>query len=54
MSGEGRVFELVNNGDGTYTSTTLVNFSGTDGEFPMAGLITDAGPHVDGPDDVSA
>ncbi len=39
--GDGTVFELVNNGSGSYTFTTLTNFNGTDGYGPQ-GLIIDA------------
>jgi hypothetical protein len=41
-SNDGTVFELVNNGNGSYTPITLVNFDGTDGANPLAGLIADA------------
>jgi len=41
-SNDGTVFELVKNGDGSYTLNTLVNFSGTDGANPQAALIADA------------
>jgi hypothetical protein len=42
-SGGGTVFELVNNGFGNYTATTLANFSGeASGASPYAGLIADA------------
>ena len=36
------MFELVNNGGGSYTPTTLVSFNGTNGADPRAGLIADA------------
>ena len=41
-SGDGTVFELVNHGGGNYTPTTLLSFTGANGEFPFAGLIADA------------
>ncbi len=41
-NGDGTVFELVNNGDGSYTPTTLVSFNGTNGANPHASLISDA------------
>ena len=41
-TGDGTVFELVNNGGGSYTLTTLVYFNGSDGNFLAAGLIADA------------
>jgi uncharacterized repeat protein (TIGR03803 family) len=40
-SDAGTVFELVNN-NGTYTLNTLVNFNGSNGLNPYAGLIADA------------
>ena len=43
VSGDGTVFELTPNGDGSYTNTTLYSFSGgQDGAFPESGLIADA------------
>jgi hypothetical protein len=39
--GLGMVFELVNNGGGSYTPTTLLSFNTLNGEFPLAGLIAD-------------
>ena len=40
--GDGTVFELVNNGGGSYTQNTLASFNGTDGEQPyFGGLIAD-------------
>jgi uncharacterized repeat protein (TIGR03803 family) len=42
LSGDGTVFELVNNGDGSYTPITLVNFNGADGELPESRLIINA------------
>ena len=47
------MFELVNNGGGVYTPTTLLSFTGTNGANPSAGLIADAagdlfGTTVDG------
>ena len=41
-NGDGTVFELVNNGGGSYTLTTLASFTGTNGADPIAGLIADA------------
>ncbi len=41
-SGDGTVFELVNNGSGGFTFATLVSFNGADGFDPEAGLIIDA------------
>ena len=41
-SNYGTVFELVNNGGGAYTPTTLLSFNGADGAYPIAGLIADA------------
>src|SRR5262249_20577171 len=38
---EGTVFELVKNGS-SYTLTTLVNFNGSNGSLPRAGLVADA------------
>jgi uncharacterized repeat protein (TIGR03803 family) len=38
---DGTVFELVKSGS-SYTVSTLVNFNGTNGAFPEAGLIADA------------
>ncbi len=46
--GDGTAFELVNNGSGSYTLNTLVNFNGTDGANPLGGLITDAAGNVFG------
>ena len=40
-NGYGTVFELMNNGGG-YTLTTLVSFNGSDGQYPLSGLIVDA------------
>ena len=54
LSGDGTAYELVNNGGGSYSQTTLVNFgavvnidglpnvSGNNGLLPLAGLIADA------------
>lgn len=41
--GQGTVFELVKNNDGTYTEKTLHSFTGAngDGAYPQAGLIMD-------------
>ena len=47
-NGDGTVFELVNNGGGSYTPTTLVSFNGTDGSGPFASLIVDAAGHLFG------
>jgi uncharacterized repeat protein (TIGR03803 family) len=42
-AGGGTVFELTPNGSGGWTETVLHSFgSGTDGRFPLAGLIFDA------------
>jgi uncharacterized repeat protein (TIGR03803 family) len=43
-NGDGTVFELVNNGGGSYASTpnTLVSFNVTNGAVPLGGLIADA------------
>jgi uncharacterized repeat protein (TIGR03803 family) len=41
-TGDGTVFELVKNGSGGFTFTTLVSFNGADGSDPQAGLIMDA------------
>jgi T5SS/PEP-CTERM-associated repeat protein/uncharacterized repeat protein (TIGR03803 family) len=42
-SKDGTVFEIANTATGyASTPTVLVNFNGTDGEAPQAGLITDA------------
>ena len=40
--GDGTVFELVNNGGGDYTPTTLFSFNGANGGTRIAGLIADA------------
>ncbi len=40
--GFGSVFELVNNGDGSYTPTTLVTFNNDPASFPSMRLIADA------------
>ena len=42
LGGEGTVFELVNNGGGSYTPVTLLSFDGADGAGPVGGLIADA------------
>ncbi len=41
--GQGTVFELVKNNDGTYTEKTLHSFTGAagDGAYPQAGLVMD-------------
>jgi len=41
-NGDGTVFELANNGGGSYALTTLISFNGTNGASPYAGLIADA------------
>ena len=46
--GMGTVFELVNNGGGSYTLTTLASFNGTNGGTPEAGLIADAAGNLFG------
>ncbi len=51
--GDGSVFELVNNGGGSYTLTTLVSFNGADGGGsgyggPNGGLIMDAAGNLFG------
>jgi T5SS/PEP-CTERM-associated repeat protein/uncharacterized repeat protein (TIGR03803 family) len=48
-NGDGTVFEIANTG-GTYASTptTLVNFNGADGAYPLAGLIADAAGNLFG------
>jgi uncharacterized repeat protein (TIGR03803 family) len=38
----GTAFRLKPNGDGSYTETTLHNFTGPDGATPLAGLVMDA------------
>src|SRR5262249_29574748 len=45
--GQGTVFELVNN-NGTYTLNTLVNFTGSNGANPAAGLVADANGNLFG------
>ena len=42
-AGCGTAFELISNGDGTYTESVLHDFTGTngDGQFPEAGLVLD-------------
>ena len=44
----GTVFELVNNGGGSYTPVTLVSFNGADGAGPVGGLIADAAGNLFG------
>jgi hypothetical protein len=44
----GTVFELVNNGNGSYTLTTLVSFNSSDGAFPYGSLIADAAGNLFG------
>ena len=39
---DGTVFELVNNGSGSYTLRNLINFNGADGNSPLGGLVADA------------
>jgi uncharacterized repeat protein (TIGR03803 family)/VCBS repeat-containing protein len=41
-NGYGTVFELVNNGNDSYTLQTLVSFTGDDGTNPTGSLIADA------------
>jgi uncharacterized repeat protein (TIGR03803 family) len=41
VGGRGILFELVNNGDGSYTFSTLVSFNGGDGAYPEGTLIAD-------------
>lgn len=38
----GTVFELSSSAGGNWTETILLNFNTTDGEYPIAGLISDA------------
>ena len=45
---DGTVFELVNNGGGSYTLNTLVNFNGANGDAPASGLIADAAGNLYG------
>ena len=57
VSNDGTVFELINIGTATapnYGSapTTLVNFNGTDGDFPGAGLTVDAHGNLFGTTDL--
>jgi uncharacterized repeat protein (TIGR03803 family) len=40
--GWGTIFELIPNGDGTWTENVLHSFSGSDGEEPQGALIRDA------------
>jgi uncharacterized repeat protein (TIGR03803 family) len=44
----GTVFELVNNGGGSYTPLTLLSFEGVNGEGPVGGLIADAAGNLFG------
>ena len=46
-TGDGAVFELVNNG-GAYTPVTLLSFNGGNGALPSAGLIADAAGNLFG------
>ena len=39
---DGTVFELVNNGGGSYAPVTLLSFNGANGTGPVGGLIPDA------------
>ena len=48
LSADGTVFELVNNGSGSYKLTTLVSFNGTDGRNPTGGLIVDGAGNLFG------
>ena len=41
-NGDGTVFELVNNGGGSYAPVTLLSFNVTNGAGPVGGLIVDA------------
>jgi uncharacterized repeat protein (TIGR03803 family) len=45
---DGTVFELVNNGGGSYTLTTLVTFNGSNGANPNGTLIADAAGNLFG------
>jgi autotransporter passenger strand-loop-strand repeat protein/uncharacterized repeat protein (TIGR03803 family) len=45
---DGTVFELVNNGGGSYTLESLASFDGTDGANPDGGLIEDAAGNLYG------
>ena len=45
---DGTVFELVSNGGGSYTLTTLVSFDLTNGQSPSGGLIADAAGNLFG------
>jgi len=36
---DGTVFELIREGDGSWTETVLHSFDGNDGDFPFAGLV---------------
>jgi len=47
-TGDGTVFELVHNSDGSYTFTPLVNFNITDGANPQSSLIVDASGNLFG------
>jgi uncharacterized repeat protein (TIGR03803 family) len=46
-SGDGIVFELVNSG-GNYTERVLYSFTGTDGQLPVGGLISDSSGNLYG------
>ena len=46
--GDGTVFELVNNGSGSFTLVTLASFNGADGTSPDGGLIEDAAGNLYG------
>jgi hypothetical protein len=46
--GGGTVFELVNNGNGSYTATTLASFNVTNGAYPEGTLIADAAGNLFG------
>jgi uncharacterized repeat protein (TIGR03803 family) len=46
--GDGTVFRLTSNSDGSWTESELHSFSGTDGGLPSAGLILDASGNLYG------
>ena len=48
FGGYGTVFELTSNSSGTWSLTTLYNFSGSDGALPMAELVLDAAGNLYG------
>jgi uncharacterized repeat protein (TIGR03803 family) len=47
-SGAGTVFRLSDNGAGGYTHTTLVSFTGPNGQEPVAGLTLDSAGNIFG------